>query len=611
MLTLSSILRTSRSYLALSPKISPTRYCVENLQFNEPDNHSPFRLEGNYYIQEPLDSFADFDIAERIMIWGRQCKKTGTLMGAAGYLADIVKTRIFWTMPTIDNARKFSRHRFMPMCRESRSLRDLIPKGGQARHNFKTLEIQLGGSVIDFTGSNSLANLKSTPARCVFQDEIDEFKIIDNDMNPVNAADGRCMGQSQPIKCKTSTPKLWDGQAWRFLLKSDLRRRFVPCPFCAKMLLLVFSKQYSDLCLPPHGCEAEIIWDKEAKKKDGTWDLHRVEKSARFECPFCHGHILDNHKTVMDRNGEWRPTQADKASRGYVGWHLPSFYANSTQTTCGKIAVKFLEEKHSLVGIADVVTDYFALPYMGQDSAKDRKERIMEKFEVNESSRKLMTIDCQERAPYFWYVVRQWIPGVSSCCVRAGHCDSWEDLEKIQKEEGVVDAGVLVDSGFGAKSDAEVYRHCANHGELKNRLDKLPVHIGWTPSKGMPINKKWLDTETKVNKPFRLWPIDPYTGTAAANKVEMLLFEFSNSFFQDILESLRKDGERWSVLKEVATDEYWRHIDGSHKIGIVNKRNGLTTYAWTKRNTRWPDHLRDAEVMQLALAAFFELYKLE
>jgi phage terminase large subunit GpA-like protein len=69
-------------------------------------------------------------------------------------------------------------------------------------------------------------------------------------------------------------------------------------------VVLAWSKEYT--VLPKTGAEAYVVWDKEAKRGDGSWDLDRVERSARFRCPHCAGDILDAHKTWMNRNGIWK-----------------------------------------------------------------------------------------------------------------------------------------------------------------------------------------------------------------------------------------------------------------------------------------------------------------
>jgi hypothetical protein len=623
MLSHSSILAQARSYFEPLSKISPSDWACANLRFNEPNNHGPFSLSGRYYAREPLDSFADKSIKSRILVFGHQTGKTVILMASAGYLCAIVGTRIFWVLPTIANARKFSRQRLMKMIKASVGLKDLLSKFN--RHSFQILEMEIGQSVIDLTGSNSLANLKSTPAGAVYLDETDEFIFKPNEINPIEAAHARADAQVDPIHVETSTPKKWSGNAWQSLLKSDLRRRYCPCPHCKQYVILVFDKRYTELAgLVTLGCEAEVMWDKEARKENGTWDLERVERSARHECPFCHGHILEQHKTLMDRNGEWRVTR--KAAIGSAGWHLPSFNACNPEVSTGKIAVKFLEGKKSVAGVASTVSDFFALPYVGQATQK-RREQIIESFEVSSNEwEPLMTVDCQGRVSdetehFFWVVVQLWKPNDKSIITVAKGVDSWEEVEAIQIENKVKDVGVMVDAGYKLK---EVCKKCSEHSEPRNQegylLDTtlLPVFVGWTPSKGQPTNKTWHDKELKMQRPFRLQPQDALNGTPLGGKVLMNMFEFSSSYFQDFLEELRREGEklgdksRWQVLKSCATSEFWRHMDGDQKKIIENKRNGQIKEEWQPRNAgRWPNHLRYCCLLNLAFASWLGFYKLD
>lgn len=113
--------------------------------------------------------------------------------------------------------------------------------------------------------------------------------------------------------------------------------------------------------------------------------------------------------------------------------------------------------------------------------------------------------------------------------------------------------------------------------------------------------------------PFYLQAIDPYIGTSQAGQVEMSLFEFASDFIKDVLEDLRqgKAGHKWSVKAEVAIPEYWKHMDSNIKTPVFNKSNGSTKHVWQKRSQHWPDHLLDCEVMQIALASFFEIFELK
>jgi len=197
--------------------------------------------------------------------------------------------------------------------------------------------------------------------------------------------------------------------------------------------------------------------------------------------------------------------------------------------------------------------------------------------------------------------------------IAAGHCDTWEELRAVQQQHAVDDIGVIVDSGFGAKSDAEVYRQCARFCEFEPQgQGQRPLAMGWMPAKGMPTRKRWRD-DSGLWLPYYLRTIDPYSGTADAGQVEMSLFEFSGDFFKDLLDGMRDPkraqdtGVTWTVHASMATDEYWQHMDAEIKTAVRNKRTGKTVWEWHPRSQRWPNHLLDCEVMQVAIALFYGL----
>lgn len=589
------------------PKQSPADWCCENLIFDEPDNRGPFSLLGREFMREIVDTWADPSITDQVPVMGTQLGKTAGIMGGAAWTVVNQPTRIFWVMPTRPTLLSFSRSRWQPMCRKS--FPHLIPKASK-RHDFSTFEQVIGGSIVDMRWSNSPAALSSVPARVVILDEVDKFdEGGGKEADAVDLSEQRTKSFSNPKRIKTSSPTLATGLIWQAFGKTDQRRRFMPCPYCGKFVVLIWSKQYTVFKLT--GEEAEVYWDKEAKRADGSWDLERVEKSAHYRCPHCAGRILDGHKTAMDRDGIWRPTS--KAAAGCRGWHLPSLYGTSAETNVGTLAVKFLQKKASLLGLQGFINGDLAEPYMAQDTLRARVELVTSRVEITAEWRKLMTADSQHKSPHFWHVVRAWNGG-NSRAIQAGPTDTWDDLRTIQTNHGIPDVCVAIDSGFGAKSDAEIYKNCLRFSELiEDEENEKAIAIGWMPSKGMPGRKRWKDPESELLVPWFLWRVDPFMGTAHAGEVSLNLFEVASDFFKDLLQNLRdkKTGYEWSVEDKVSNDEYWRHMDGEIKTAVVNKATGRTTYEWRKRASTWPNHLFDAEVLQVAFAAFHKLFPIE
>ena len=625
------LLRLFSTFATPRWKGSVASWCEQNLIFNEPKLSGPFSFSGREYMREPLDCWGDDGVRDIITCWGTRTGKTRIVFGGIGWRIRHSPTRVLWVMPNTDGtggARNVSRTRFQPMIYSSPTLARYIPSGNR-RWDFKTLQMIVNGSIIDMTGSNSPANLAGNPCDTVVQDETDKMQQKgESEAHPSALADQRCKEFSTPKRFKSSTPTLVSGLIWQEFLKSDQRRRFMPCPHCNKEVILAWSERFT--VLPKIGVEAYCKWDDGAKK-GGVWDLAVVEATAHYECPHCGGWILEHHKKDMDKKGVWKPTNPNGVP-GYRGYHLPSMYSSSRETTAGRMASRFLVAKESLLGLQDFINSDLAEPYVNQDTLGKRVEMITSKTSLVDGHSRIMTVDCQAKSPYFWFVVRGWC-GADSELISAGSCDDWADIEAVQKFHKVRDVGVFIDSGFGAKSDAEVYRVCAQHGEIC-RQDKtykghatfgLPVSVGWNPCKGFEESKRWKETETGLMLPYTLRSTDPYLGTSDAGKLMINLLEFSAEFFKDILASLRagKGGFKWTVcdtsfrqvigenVTSCAMDIYWRHMDGQVKAMVQNKFTGKVSYQWVRRNKHWPDHMYACEYMQIAAASLLGLLPVE
>lgn len=159
---------------------------------------------------------------------------------------------------------------------------------------------------------------------------------------------------------------------------------------------------------------AKMVWDAEAKRKtDHTWDIDRVIRSTRFECPHCGSNIVDKHRTQLDKHGLWIPTRSGEP--GHYGYQLSSFYApiilNSYSqvefdSTWGGMASKFLTaiEKGTIGG------------WINSELAEVNTQQQSSTGAVELSSRPMaqpdwvaiLTADFHKNAPYIWFIVRKW-----------------------------------------------------------------------------------------------------------------------------------------------------------------------------------------------------------
>ena len=579
---------------------------MKHVTFDEKEYRGRFSLSGAEYLREPLDEFASTEFTDSVECWGSQSFKTSMFMAGICWSIAHDPSGFFIVFPTVPLARSFSRERLQPCLKKT--FPDIIPHG-RDRHLFSTLEMSIGTAGLRLTGGSSASALSSTPARRVLIDEVD--KLLENvkgEADAVDLAEQRCKNALWPQRRKTSTPSMATGFIWQAFLGGDQRRYYVPCPGCKKFIVLAWSKTFT--VFPIKGNEAWATWDKQAKRPDGTWDEERVLKSARYECPHCAFHIRDTHRRTMNKSGQWRPTTIGpkhKRSR-----HLPSLYSMAPDCAVGKLALKFLSKKHGLLGLQGFINGDLAEPYMSQDTRGERIELITERLiEVTAEWRKILTVDCQAKAPHFWHVIRAWNGGNSEG-IEFGPLDTWEEVRARQTHHAIPDVCVIVDSGFGARSDSDVYVNCARFGEPVNCADGRIEMVGWTPAKGMPGHKRWKNKEG-VLVPWYLSAVDPYSGTTQAGVVRLSLLEFSSDFSKDILTNLRaqRGGYTWKVCNTMATDEYWTHMDGEMKVPVFNKMTGRTVHRWQRRGKLWPNHGLDCENQQVATANFFGLFEIK
>jgi hypothetical protein len=604
------ILEAVRASLSQPPDRSHmSGWCERNVVIPPPQTQSPGPLcfTGREYLREPLDVWDAPWVTDVVLCFGSQTGKTTLFQAGATGLVARSPSGILWVMPSETLAKSFSETRMIPVLRATDATSSMIPTG-RDRHSFKKLQMQLGGSVLTLVGSNSPANLASRPVRVVLLDEVDKFdKGGKEEADAVNLAEQRTKSFARPLRVKSSTPTLTDGLIWQEFLKGDKRRYFVPCPCCGKSVVLIWNKHFTTF--PIMGDEAVIRWDDTAKRANGEWDLDRVAQTARMQCPHCQGDIRDDQKTLMIRGGKWAPT-SKTAAAGFRSYHLPSLYAIGTQTSFGVLAVKFLQAKQSLTGLQGFINGDLAEPWENQDSRAERVELVSPpEAEPLPDSKILLTADVQAASPYFWIIARAWDKAGNSRLAGAYHCDDWDGIRRIQLAHAIEDNDVIVDSGNMTET---VYHECLRWGKAMPRPGIKPAWIGWLPAKGREREAKWIDKKTKESKP--IFVSGP--GAALQNcRYFLPLFEFNGEFLLGMLDRLRKKktGNKWELVTfpagleiegcpRVTEETYFRHIDAKlFKVRAVG-RTGTPVGRWEKRSQKWPDHLLDCEIMQLASA---------
>jgi hypothetical protein len=459
------------------------------------------------------------------------------------------------------------------MIDDNEVLRAQLPRN---KDKFKNLDQAFQRMHLWFIGSNSPGNLAGRSISLLCLDEVDKYKTkTKQEAAAVQLAVQRVASFPMHLIVMTSTPTTQEGSIWKAWLEGDQRRFWLPCPHCSAMTLLAWPM---------------MKWDDAAKLDDGTWDLKRVRETARLECPHCAGHLTDALKTKMLRAGEWRAENAN-ALPGHRSYHLSALY--SVRRSFGALAVKFLQDKSSLMGLQDFVNSILAEPWEDAMTDESRPLTIGEyhlRAAPEEGTARIMAVDVQQDC--FYFACRAFAKDGSSQLIDEGRLTTWADLEfKVQELGldqqrnigGTMAKLVVVDSGFRTDEVLDVClrnRYIPAKGE--DRADGYGVKFGKTLRKAI-----------SVLKPYRRG---------------YFLMLFSSPAAQDVLEWLRGGkGPAWTVAAD-ASEEYKAHLDSHRKVVKRSPLTGRENYIW-KQIGRRPDHMLDCELMILALAEYGNIIK--
>lgn len=276
--------------------------------------------------------FTDPDTHHIVVKSSSQVAKTEFLLNCVGYIIDRDPGPILYILPTIDDAKDFSKDRIDTMIRDTPALTGRVKEVKSRDSNNTLLHKRFMGGNLTLAGANAPSRLASRPKRYVFGDERSRWPAsAGKEGDPFSIALKRATTFWNYKAVEVSTPGEKDicpiSASYE---NSDKRMFYVPCPLCNAFQVLKFNSVSADG--QRHG---GIRWDK------GPAGEH-LEDTAYYECEHCGGRIEESFKDEMVRAGEWRPTAEFK---GRAGFWLNELY--SPWVRWSKVVKSFLEAKHS------------------------------------------------------------------------------------------------------------------------------------------------------------------------------------------------------------------------------------------------------------------------
>ena len=292
-----------------------------------------YRLEMTPWLREPMECYTDAAYDAVVFLKSTQVGYTeGMTNGALCYHIDHDPTSVLVLFPTDKTVERYSKEKFDPMVRDNPRIRDKISKA-KSRDSYNTLTSKyFDGGHVQFVGSNSPADLASSPIRIVIVEEPDRCaRNSGKEGNSLKLAyerqatfpdAKRLLGGSPTIKNLSEIQREYD--------LSDQREFYIPCPKCRHYQTLDWSM---------------VVW-----KKDEDAEPHPVfgrhkPTTARFKCKKCKKLFNDSEKNRVVTQGKWI---AKYKGRRVAGFRINALYSKFPKAKLSYLVERFLEAKRYL-----------------------------------------------------------------------------------------------------------------------------------------------------------------------------------------------------------------------------------------------------------------------
>jgi phage terminase large subunit GpA-like protein len=285
----------------------------------------PWRNERTPYLMEPMDCLSIGNPAEEVVLMkGTQIGGTECGNNWLGYVIHQAPAPMMAIQPTLNLAKRFSKHRLSTMIDEMPVLRDRVAEKRSRDSANTTLMKDFPGGILVIAGANSAADLRSMPCKYIFADEIDGYPFdVDGEGDPLALADKRATNFPRRKKFKTSTPTTKGfSRIETAFLATDQRYYEVPCPHCGEHQVLRW---------------ANLRWNKTPEP---------MPETAHYVCAHCGAEIAEHHKPEMLARGRWVATAPGDGRR--VGFHLSTLYSPLGWESWASLVRQFLEAKAAL-----------------------------------------------------------------------------------------------------------------------------------------------------------------------------------------------------------------------------------------------------------------------
>lgn len=436
-----------------------------------------WRTSRTPYLKEIMDAFTDPKVHRIAVAASSQVGKTECEMNMLGYAIDIDPGPIMLVMPTVDNAKDFSKRRIAPMIRDTKPLREKIAKAKSRDGENTVLKKAYPGGMLAMTGSNSPASLASVPARYVFGDERDRWaKDAGGEGDPWGLVEARTITFYNYKMVEVSTPTIKGYSAIETAFNTGTQEYWcVQCPHCGEYTFIRFDN-----------IRYEYHFNKINGKKQYIVD------SVSYCCPECG--CVSTEAEMRKQPRKWIAKNPEAYKNGVRSFWINAF--SSPWMPWDKLVLRFLEAKDDPEKLKTVYNTLFGELWEDRGDLEDEDEMMArrEKYDADLPDGVLCLtcgVDTQDNRLEYevvgyglngenWGIEKGIIMGKPS------DMDVWERLDGIidrsyyfKNEKALKISLTFVDSG--GHYTQEVYEQC------NKRINKRVFAIKGKGGEGIPF----------------------------------------------------------------------------------------------------------------------------
>lgn len=273
-------------------------------------DESPYRIAQTPYVREVMEAYQDPAIEEIVIVKPSQSGLTeGFLVNAIGYHMDQDPRDILVVVPSVDEAKKWSRKKLQPMIDATPRVQGKLEDS--SRSSAATMqEKSFPGGSLSIVGSNSGRGFRMVTIGTVLSDDVEGWdatagKGANSEGDQVTLIRRRTDRIPDRKRVWISTPRLAGGRIHQLYQGTERRGEWrVPCPHCGEMQPLLFGGPEESF---------GIKWEKRTVSKSHTpkpgeilrgTTLH-LPDTAHYVCAANGCRIEESSKIEMESRGEW------------------------------------------------------------------------------------------------------------------------------------------------------------------------------------------------------------------------------------------------------------------------------------------------------------------